>query len=250
MKATSLTTVSGLRDDGRRPGEARTPGLSIRVLSHFLRPVAVTYTLGNTVVEVTLVGPYDPDDNVLKSYGIPVPTATARSGELSFCVYQNPAAPGGGMKSEKTRELEEALGRLFPIDVTANVFVYILQDDGGVLPACVAAVSCALTSGGVPVPFVLGGCEMGDVGGEILVDVTAEERRRARAQGSCSVCIVLRWKCAVENDSEPTVCGVWMDGKMADMSLLTKFRDAVEAPAASLVKMANEQQKRYLEGQA
>lgn len=154
------------------------------------------------------------------------------------------------MTTAKTRELEEALSRLFPINVKAHVFIHIIQADGGIIPGCVAAVTCALTSGGVGVPFILSGCQLGDGGGgELLVDTTAAEEHKARSMGSCTVSIVLRWDSTIRPGTEATVCGVWMDGKMANPELLERFESAAVVPATQLFQLTCDQQRHYLEGQ-
>src|SRR5258708_4858192 len=116
----------GLRIDGRRPNELRNFSSSLSVLPQ--ADGSAEFSLGNTKIIVSIFGPKD-------SYSGDKKRGDKRIQEWSDSI---------------TTVFSSAIQlELFPLS-KIEIFVEVLSADGGVLPACINAVTLALVDAAIP----------------------------------------------------------------------------------------------------
>lgn len=176
-----LIKEDGTRSDGRKPDELRPVKISIGVLKNTNGSSLVEY--GGTKVIAAVYGPREalpkhismPDRAVLRVRYHMAPFSTEER--------KNPAPTRREVELSKViREALEAVvfTSMFP-RAGIDVFVEVLQADGGTRTAGLTAASLALADAGIPMRDLAIGVAIGKVKGTLLLDVNELEDQHGEA---------------------------------------------------------------------
>lgn len=170
-----LITGEGLRHDGRRPDELRPIRMETGIFNNADGSAMVEY--GRTRVVAAVYGPREP----LQRFPLLPDKATLRvryhMAPFSTEERKNPAPSRREIELSKViREALEpiVLSEEYPRTVI-DIFLEVLQADGGTRTAAVTAASLAVADAGIPMKALVGGVAMGKVEGVLVVDVDEVE---------------------------------------------------------------------------
>ncbi len=166
---------TGLRHDGRRPDELRPLRMEVGVLGNAQGSAIVEY--GRTRVMAAVYGPREalprhmtlPDRAILRIRYHMAPFSTTER--------KSPAPTRREIELSKViREALEAavFTELYP-RTTIDVFIEVLQADGGTRTAGITAASLALADAGIPLRDLVAGVAVGKVCGRLVLDVDEVE---------------------------------------------------------------------------
>lgn len=170
-----LIREDGLRHDGRRPDELRPIRMEVGVLSNANGSALVEY--GRTKVIAAVYGPRElhprhislPDRAVIRCRYHMAPFSTEER--------KNPAPSRREIELSKViREALEAaiFTELYP-RATIDVFIEVLQADGGTRTTGITAASLALADAGIPMRDLVTGVAVGKVDGVLVLDIDQVE---------------------------------------------------------------------------
>ncbi|XP_013191001.1 exosome complex component RRP41 [Amyelois transitella] len=175
MPGPELLSSQGLRLDGRRPNELRRIRCKLGV---FTQPDGSAYLeQGNTKVLAAVYGPHQAAKSKSSNDGVVV---NCQYSMATFSTGERKNRPRGDRKSqEMSMHLRQALTAAIKTELyprsQIDVYVEVLQADGGAYCACVNAATLALTDAGIPLRAYACACSasMAWRGGapEPLVDV-------------------------------------------------------------------------------
>ena len=166
-----LIREDGLRHDGRRPDELRPIRMEVGVLSNANGSALVEY--GKTKVIAAVYGPRElhprhislPDRAVIRCRYHMAPFSTEER--------KNPAPSRREIELSKViREALEAavFTELYP-RATIDVFIEVLQADGGTRTTGITAAALALADAGIPLRDLVAGVAVGKVDGVLVLDI-------------------------------------------------------------------------------
>jgi len=173
-----LLNAGLLRSDGRRPYELRT--LSINFASQGTADGSVTFSHGLTEVRVAVLGPREAKAGSRRE------TLHDRA-TLNVEVQLAPSGVGErrrrGRSDKRLLELAATIKSTFEPVVqvhlyprsTIDIFIHVLQLDGGLLPACINGSTLALASAGIPLFDFICAIAGGVHGTQPLLDLTTVE---------------------------------------------------------------------------
>ncbi|XP_041971644.1 exosome complex component RRP41 [Aricia agestis] len=150
MPAPDLLSSQGLRLDGRRPDELRRIRCKLGV---FTQPDGSAYLeQGNTKVLAAVYGPHQAAKSKSSTEGVVV---NCQYSMATFSTGERKNRPRGDRKSqEMSMHLRQALTAAIKTELyprsQIDVYVEVLQADGGAYCACVNAATLALVDAGVP----------------------------------------------------------------------------------------------------
>lgn len=170
-----LIREDGLRYDGRKPDELRPIRMEVGVLSNANGSALVEY--GRTKVIAAVYGPRElhprhislPDRAVIRCRYHMAPFSTEER--------KNPAPSRREIELSKViREALEAaiFTELYP-RATIDVFIEVLQADGGTRTTGITAASLALADAGIPMRDLVAGVAVGKVDGVLVLDINQVE---------------------------------------------------------------------------
>lgn len=170
-----LIREDGLRHDGRKPDELRPIRMEVGVLSNANGSALVEY--GRTKVIAAVYGPRElhprhislPDRAVIRCRYHMAPFSTEER--------KNPAPSRREIELSKViREALEAaiFTELYP-RATIDVFIEVLQADGGTRTTGITAASLALADAGIPMRDLVAGVAVGKVDGVLVLDIDQVE---------------------------------------------------------------------------
>ncbi len=175
MEKPVLIREDGLRHDGRKPGELRPIKMDVGILKNADGSAYVEY--GGTKVIAAVYGPREvyprhlalPDRALIRCRYHMAPFSTSDR--------KSPAPSRREIELSKViREALEAVvfTELYP-RTTIDVFIEILQADGGTRTAGLTAASLALADAGIPMKDLVAGVAVGKVDGVIVLDIDEVE---------------------------------------------------------------------------
>jgi len=174
-QAVQLIREDGLRHDGRRPDELRPIRMQVGVLSNADGSALVEF--GKTKVIAAVYGPREPIQKFMVLPDRAVLRVRYHMAPFSTTDRKSPAPSRREVELSKViREALEPvlLTEYFP-RTTIDVFIEVLQADGGTRTAGVTAASLALADAGIPMKALVGGVAVGKVNGVIVLDVDEVE---------------------------------------------------------------------------
>jgi exosome complex component RRP41 len=173
--------ATGLRHDGRKPDEMRPVKMSVGVLPNAQGSAFVEF--GKTKVVAAVYGPREalprfmtlPDRAILR----------VRYHMAPFSTKERKSPAPSRREIELSKVIREALeaaviSELYP-KTTIDVFIEVLQADGGTRTAGVTAASLALADAGVPMRDLVAGVAVGKVGGVLVLDIDEFEDSKGEA---------------------------------------------------------------------
>nr|CAG4651248.1 EOG090X0BHT [Simocephalus serrulatus] len=178
MSGNELLSDQGLRIDGRKPHELRRIRCSLGV---FAQADGSAYLeQGNTKVLAAVYGPHEIRGSKSKALHDKA-FINCQYSTATFSMGERKRRPRGDRKStEMSTHLEETFAaairtELYPRS-QIDIFVEILQADGGNYTACVNAAMMALVDAGVPLKDTVVSCTASLVKNVPLVDVNHVEQ--------------------------------------------------------------------------
>lgn len=180
MSKLDLITLDGLRVDGRRAKEVREIRCKIGALSG-LADGSVYYEQGNTKCLVAIYGPHEPQsqtysDNEKLCLTTRFKIATFAHGERRKRPDRDKQLVEMASTLQQTLESVIVLSS-FPRS-QVDIYVQVLQADGGVLAASINATNLALMDAGIPMKDYLVACTAGMYDDQPMCDLQALEEMR------------------------------------------------------------------------
>lgn len=175
MEKPKLIREDGLRHDGRRPDELRPIRMSVGVLNKASGSALVEY--GGTKVLVAVHGPREIPQRHLLLPGRAI--IRCRYHMLSFSTHERKSPAPSRREIELSKVIREALepvviSEAFP-RTAIDVFIEIINADGGTRTAAVTAASLALADAGIPMRDIVVGVAVGKVDGVLVLDIDEAE---------------------------------------------------------------------------
>ncbi len=166
-----LIREDGLRHDGRRPDEMRPVEMEIGVLHNSDGSALVSF--GRTRVLAAVYGPREPPQRYMIIPDRALLRVRYHMAPFSTTERKSPAPSRREIELSKViREAFEdiVLTHLFP-RTAIDIFIEVLQADGGTRTAAVTAASLALADAGIPMKALVAGVAVGKVEGVLVLDV-------------------------------------------------------------------------------
>ncbi|KAG2447822.1 hypothetical protein HYH02_007278 [Chlamydomonas schloesseri] len=183
-----FVSPEGLRLDGRRPRELRRINCQLDVLSN--ADGSAIFEMGNTKVLAAVFGPH----------AVTRRSELREEGALVVCEYSMAAFSTGerrrrGKGDRRSTELSMVIRNTLEQAVITellprsqiDVYVQVLQADGGTRCAAINAAVLALAAAGVPLRDLVCGCAAGYLDGTPLLDLNYTED----AGGGPDLCVAL-----------------------------------------------------------
>jgi len=170
-----LISPEGIRHDGRRLDELRPVRMKVGVLNNADGSALVEF--GRTRVLAAVYGPKEP---VQKFALLPdKATLRVRYHMAPFSTEERKSPAPSRREIELTKVIREALEPVILVEeyprTVIDIFIEVLQADGGTRTAGVTAASLALADAGIPMRGLVGGVAIGKVEGYLVVDVDEVE---------------------------------------------------------------------------
>ena len=166
-----LIREDGTRHDGRRPDEMRPVKMQVGVLSNSDGSALVSY--GRTTVLAAVYGPREPPQRYMILPDRALLRVRYHMAPFSTTERKSPAPSRREIELSKViREAFEdiVLTHLYP-RTAIDIFIEVLQADGGTRTAAVTAASLALADAGIPMKALVAGVAVGKVEGVLVLDV-------------------------------------------------------------------------------
>ncbi|MBS7642515.1 exosome complex exonuclease Rrp41 [Candidatus Bathyarchaeota archaeon] len=169
------------RRDGRKPDELRPIKMKVGVLDKADGSAYVEQ--GGTKVLVAVYGPREVHPRHL---GLPESAIVrCRYHMAPFSTKERKSPTPTRREIELSKVIKEALASTIMLDLyprtTIDIFVEVLQADGGTRCAGITAASLALAHAGIPMIDLVSACAVGKWNGRIIVDLTGEEDEECEA---------------------------------------------------------------------
>lgn len=182
LNKTKLITEDGRRIDGRRPDELRPIRIDIGVLKNADGSAIVEY--GNTKVLAAVYGPREvvPRHEELADRAI----VRCRYRMLSFSTTGERKSPAPSRREiELSKVIREALepailSSQFP-RTAIDIFIEVINADGGTRTAGITAAAVALADAGIPMLDLVAAVAVGKLDGVLVVDLNGIEDMNGEA---------------------------------------------------------------------
>ena len=177
----SFFDSEGLRPDGRRPDELRPIELKVGVLGNASGSAYVQQG-GNKI----LVGVYGPREIHPKHLELPRRAALrCRYHMAPFSVEDRKNPAPSRREHELSKVIREALEPVVFTEyyprTTIDIYIEVLQSDGGSRCAGITGASLALADAGIPMRDLIAACACGKVGGKVVLDLNDFEDKQGEA---------------------------------------------------------------------
>lgn len=170
-----LIDSMGRRHDGRLPHEMRPVRMQVGVLENSDGSALVEY--GRTKVLAAVYGPREPPQRFMVLPDRALLRVRYHMAPFSTSERKSPAPSRREIELSKViREAFEdiVLVKLYPRTVI-DIFIEVLQADGGTRTAAVTAASLALANAGIPMKALVAGVAVGKIEGVLVLDVDEVE---------------------------------------------------------------------------
>ncbi len=171
MEKPTLIREDGLRHDGRKPDELRPIRMEVGVLKNADGSAYVEY--GGTKVIAAVYGPREAHPRHLALPDRALIRCRYHMAPFSTSDRKSPAPSRREIELSKViREALEAMifSELYP-RTSIDIFIEVLQADGGTRTAGLTAASLALADAGIPMRDLVAGVAVGKVDGVIVLDI-------------------------------------------------------------------------------
>jgi len=170
-----LIMEDGRRIDGRKPNELRPIRMQVGVLYNANGSALVEY--GNTKVLAAVYGPREPQQ---RHMALPYRAIIrCRYHMAPFSTHERKSPAPSRREIELSKVIREALEpvvmtEMFP-RTSIDIFIEVLNADGGTRTASVTAASLALADAGIPMRDLVAGVAVGKVDGILVLDINEAE---------------------------------------------------------------------------
>lgn len=178
---TPLIDENGLRLDGRRPDELRPIRMEVGTLSRADGSAYIEH--GKNKIVAAVYGPRELHPRHLSLPDRALLRVTYRMASFSVTERKSPAP--SRREHEISMIIRQALEpmlflRKYP-RAAIDVFIQVLQADGGSRCASTTAASLALADAGIPMRGLVAACAVGKVDGQLVVDLSDIEDKEGEA---------------------------------------------------------------------
>jgi len=166
-----LIDENGLRADGRRPDELRKIRMEVGVLEK--TDGSAYIEVGGTKIYAGVIGPREvhPKHLELPDRGI----INCRYHMASFSVDERKPLGMTRREIELSKVIREALETVVFLEefprMMVDIFVEVIQADGGTRTAGITAASLALADAGIPMADLIAATAVGKVEGQLVLDI-------------------------------------------------------------------------------
>lgn len=178
---TQLMNENGIRCDGRSIDQIRNVSIKVGVLKNADGSAYIEF--GKNKILAGVFGPRDVHPKHMADQDSGILRCRYHMSPFSVTERKNPAP--SRREIEISKVIKEALQpavilKDFPRTVV-DVFIEILQADGGSRCAALDAASVALVDAGIPMRDIVSACAAGKVADKIVLDVNDEEDKEGQA---------------------------------------------------------------------
>ncbi len=178
---TQLMNENGIRCDGRRVDQIRNVSIKVGILKNADGSAYIEF--GKNKILAGVFGPRDVHPKHMADQDSGILRCRYHMSPFSVTERKNPAP--SRREIEISKVIKEALQpavilKDYPRTVT-DVFIEILQADGGSRCAALDAASVALADAGIPMRDMVAACAAGKVADQIVLDVNDEEDKEGQA---------------------------------------------------------------------
>jgi len=178
---TQLMNENGIRCDGRRIDQIRNVSIKVGILKNADGSAYIEF--GKNKILAGVFGPRDVHPKHMADQDSGILRCRYHMSPFSVTERKNPAP--SRREIEISKVIKEALQpavilKDFPRTVV-DVFIEILQADGGSRCAALDAASVALVDAGIPMRDIVSACAAGKVADKIVLDVNDEEDKEGQA---------------------------------------------------------------------
>ena len=178
---TQLMNENGIRCDGRRIDQIRNVSIKVGVLKNADGSAYIEF--GKNKILAGVFGPRDVHPKHMANQDSGILRCRYHMSPFSVTERKNPAP--SRREIEISKVIKEALQpavilKDFPRTVV-DVFIEVLQADGGTRCAALDAASVALVDAGIPMKDIVSACAAGKVADKIVLDVNDEEDKEGQA---------------------------------------------------------------------
>lgn len=175
MEKPVLIREDGLRHDGRKPDELRPIKMAVGVLTNADGSAYVEF--GGTKVLAAVYGPREVHPRHLALPDRALIRCRYHMAPFSTSDRKSPAP--SRREIELSKVIREALEALIFVDLyprtSIDIFIEVLQADGGTRTAGLTAASLALADAGIPMKDLVAGVAVGKVNGVLVLDIDEVE---------------------------------------------------------------------------
>ncbi|KAG2473120.1 MAG: Exosome complex component Rrp41 [Nitrosopumilales archaeon] len=176
-----LLDENGIRCDGRKIDETRKVTIKAGVLKNANGSAYIEF--GDNKIVVGVFGPRDVHPKHLANTDTGIIRCRYHMSPFSVTERKSPAPSRREIEIGKV--IKEALQPALILDkfprTSVDVFIEVLQADGGSRCAALAAASVALADAGIPMRDMVSACAAGKVADTIILDVNNEEDQSGQA---------------------------------------------------------------------
>ncbi len=176
-----LLDENGIRCDGRKIDETRKVTIKAGILKNATGSAYIEF--GANKILVGVYGPRDVHPKHLANTDTGIIRCRYHMSPFSVTERKNPAPSSREIEIGKV--IKEALQPALILDkfprTSVDVFIEVLQADGGSRCAALAAASVALADAGIPMRDMVSACAAGKVADTIVLDVNNEEDQSGQA---------------------------------------------------------------------
>lgn len=178
---TQLMNENGIRCDGRKIDQLRNISLKVGILKNADGSAYIEF--GKNKILAGVFGPRDVHPKHMADQDTGILRCRYHMSPFSVTERKNPAP--SRREIEISKVIKEALQpavilKDFPRTVI-DVFIEVLQADGGSRCAALDAASVALADAGIPMKDLVAACAAGKVADRIILDVNDEEDKEGQA---------------------------------------------------------------------
>jgi len=178
---TQLMNENGIRCDGRSIDQIRNVSIKVGVLKNADGSAYIEF--GKNKILAGIFGPRDVHPKHMADQDSGILRCRYHMSPFSVTERKNPAP--SRREIEISKVIKEALQpavilKDFPRTVV-DVFIEVLQADGGSRCAALDAASVALVDAGIPMRDIVAACAAGKVADKIVLDVNDEEDKEGQA---------------------------------------------------------------------
>jgi exosome complex component RRP41 len=181
QKPEKLIDKKGLRTDGRKPNELRPLKIEVGVLSNADGSAYIQQGKNKILAAV-----YGPKELHPKHLALPDRTVLrCRYHMAPFSVQERKSPAPSRREIELSKVIREALEPSIFLEyyprTAIDIFIEVLQADGGTRCSSITAASLALADAGIPMRDLVAACAAGKVDGTIVLDLMDTEDKAGEA---------------------------------------------------------------------
>lgn len=168
----------GIRSDGRKADEVRQVNCKLGVFDQ--ADGSAYFEIGNTRVLAAVYGPHEISESNRSKCANDRAVINCQYSMATFSTSERKSRPRGDYRS---LEINAYLSEIFETTIITelyphsqiDIYLEVLQSDGGNYSACVNAATLALVHAGIPIKDIVCSCSAGYIDDMALIDLSNQE---------------------------------------------------------------------------